>query len=195
MGLIGAWFSIGGEMEIILLTIAAIIGLLIASNLHIEYYPFVILAAFVGLFIGIDSAQDELSGTIKLVTMIGSYLGIIILVLYAMGFAEFFSKKDWQMIGIRVCWFLDSSKFTIGPCLVLFGSNVIWKCINDRLVDIRNLRFNGGQGQNRTADTRIFRLWSSTCPFFDIACNTLKFKRPSVDSPFTLYLESCVNLT
>ena len=38
IGLIGAWFSVGGELEIALLSLSVIIGLLLASNLPIGVY-------------------------------------------------------------------------------------------------------------------------------------------------------------
>jgi len=111
IGLIGAWFSVGGEMDIVLLSAAAIIGLLLASNLSIGLYFSAIIAALVGLLVGIDSAQETLSGTVKLVTLFGSGVGINLLLLYSMGFADYFNKKPWQKIGVRVIgsWVAASS--------------------------------------------------------------------------------------
>jgi len=115
IGLIGAWFSVGGEIEIALLSAAAIIGLLIASNLPIGVYLCAIIAALVGLLISIDSAQETLSGTVKLLTLLGTGVGINILFLYAMGFADYFNKKSWQKIGIRIIgsWIAASSLLVI----------------------------------------------------------------------------------
>jgi urease accessory protein len=111
IGLIGAWFSVGGDMEILLLSGAAIIGLLIASNLSIGHYLCAAIAAFIGLFIGIDSAQETLSGNVKLVTLFGSGVGIYLSLVYSMGFADYFNKKPWQKIGVRVIgsWIAASS--------------------------------------------------------------------------------------
>ena len=111
IGLIGAWLSVGGEMEMILLSAAAIIGLLIASNLSIGSYLSAILAALVGLLIGIDSAQETLSGRAKLITLIGTGVGICLLLIYSMGFADYFNKKPWQRVGVRVIgsWVAASS--------------------------------------------------------------------------------------
>lgn len=115
IGLIGAWFSVGGELEIALLSAAAIIGLLIASNLPIGVYLCAIIAALVGLLISVDSAQDTLSGMGKLLTLLGTGVGISILFLYAMGFADYFNKKPWQKIGIRIIgsWLAASSLLVI----------------------------------------------------------------------------------
>lgn len=111
IGLIGAWFSVGGDMEILLLSGAAIIGLLIASNLSIGHYLCAAIAALIGLFIGIDSAQETLSGNVKLVTLFGSGVGIYLSLVYSMGFADYFNKKPWQKIGVRVIgsWIAASS--------------------------------------------------------------------------------------
>jgi urease accessory protein len=124
IGLFGAWFSIGGEMEILLLSAAAIIGLLIASNLSIGNYLSAIIAALVGFFIGIDSAQETLSGKVKLVTLIGSGVGIYLLLLYSMGFADYFNKKLWQKIGVRVIgsWVAASSLLVLALSFSLVSS-------------------------------------------------------------------------
>jgi len=102
-------------MEIFFLSGAAIIGLLIASNLSIGYYLCAAIAALIGLFIGIDSAQETLSGTVKLVTLFGSGVGIYLSFLYSMGFADYFNKKPWQKIGVRVIgsWIAASSLLVI----------------------------------------------------------------------------------
>ena len=111
IGLIGAWFSLGGEMELVLLSAAAIIGLLIASNLSIGRYLSAILAALVGLLIGIDSAQETLWGKAKLVTLTGSGVGICLLFINSILFADYFNNKPWQKIGVRVIgsWVAASS--------------------------------------------------------------------------------------
>ena len=102
VGLIGAWYSVGGEIEIVLLSAAAMIGLLIALNNPLGNYFVSIMTAFVGLFIGIDSAQDLLSGTVKLVYLIGCGVGATLTFLCSMVFADYFNKQSWQQIIVRV---------------------------------------------------------------------------------------------
>ena len=111
IGLIGAWFSIGGEMEMVLLGAAVVIGLAIAASLSMRPSVSVILAVLVGLLVGIDSAQQTLSGKDKLLTLVGTGVGISLLMIYAIGLADFFNKKAWQKIGIRVVgsWIAASS--------------------------------------------------------------------------------------
>lgn len=111
IGLVGGWFSIGGEIEIICLSFAAIIGLIITSNLSIGRSVLVVIAGLVGLFIGIDSVQETLSGIAKFLTFIGSAVGIYISLLYSVGFFDYFGKKPWQKIGMRVIgsWVAASS--------------------------------------------------------------------------------------
>jgi len=102
VGLIGAWYSVGGEIEIVLLSAAAMIGLLIALNNPLGNYFVSIMTAFVGLFIGIDSAQDLLSGTVKLLYLIGCGVGTTLTFLCSMVFADYFNKQSWQQIIVRV---------------------------------------------------------------------------------------------
>jgi hydrogenase/urease accessory protein HupE len=111
IGLIAAWFSIGGEKEMYLLSGAAIIGLLVASNLPMRTHWCAIIAALAGLLIGMDSTQEALTGRKKFVTLLGTGIGIYLVFLYAMGLADYFNKKPWQKVGVRVMgsWIAASS--------------------------------------------------------------------------------------
>jgi len=111
IGLIAAWFSVGGEKEMYLLSGATIIGLLVASNLPMGSHWCVIIAALVGLLVGMDSTQEALTGRKRFVTLLGTGVGIYLVFLYAMGLADYFNKKPWQKIGVRVLgsWIAASS--------------------------------------------------------------------------------------
>jgi hypothetical protein len=52
--------------------------------------------------VGLDSAREDLSGLAESVSLFGNAVGIYLLLLYSMGFAEYFSSKSWQRIGIRI---------------------------------------------------------------------------------------------
>lgn len=111
VGLAIAWFFSAEESEALVLVLAAVVGLLIALAPHLAVHWCALIALLAGLFLGVDSAQEELSGKDKLVTFFGSGLAIYMLVLYPMALADFFNKKDWQKIGIRVVgsWVAASS--------------------------------------------------------------------------------------
>ncbi len=111
VGLTGAWFSIGAEMEAFILVLSTATGLLIAINPEIKLFLCMAIAALTGFFLGIDSAQETLSGKDKLVTLFGSGIAIYFLLLYPMVLADHFKKKAWQRTGIRIVgsWVAASS--------------------------------------------------------------------------------------
>ena len=111
VGLVAAWFSVGSEIEILILGAAAFIGIVIAVSPVVNRYWCALIVAAAGLLLGMDSAQDALSGKEKLVSLLGSGLGLYVLILYPMGLADTFNKKHWQIIGIRVVgsWIAASS--------------------------------------------------------------------------------------
>ena len=111
VGLTLAWFSIGAEMETLGLALSAAIGLVVATSPQLALLWCVVIALLAGSFLGIDSAQEELSGKEKLVTLFGSGVAIYFLVLFPMALAEHFRKKVWQKIGIRIVgsWVAASS--------------------------------------------------------------------------------------
>jgi len=119
IGLVLAGFSIGTEMEAVGLVLSAAIGLLVASNPRPGLTWCVLIALLSGLFLGIDSAQDELTGTDKLVTLFGSGVAIYFLVLYPIALADHFSNKPWQKIGIRIVgsWVAASSMLVLALAL------------------------------------------------------------------------------
>ena len=101
-GLTAAWFSNGAELETIVLILSAAIGLLIAISPQVPLLWPSVIALLAGFFLGIDSAQDELSGKEKFLTLFGSGVAIYLLPLYPMVLADHFAKKAWQKIGIRI---------------------------------------------------------------------------------------------
>ena len=111
VGLIIAWFSASGELQLVLLGVAAVVGLVVASNWPVGRYVSATAAALAGLLICIDSTQETLSGREKLVTFVGTGVGVNLLFVYSIGVVDYFSKKDWQKIGVRVIgsWVAASS--------------------------------------------------------------------------------------
>lgn len=111
VGLVMAWFSIGIGLETLVLALSAAVGLLVAISPQMALPWCVVIALLAGLFLGIDSAQEELSGKDKLVTLFGSGVAIYFLTLYPLALAEYFNKKAWQKIGTRIMgsWIAASS--------------------------------------------------------------------------------------
>lgn len=119
VGLIVAWFSIGVDMEMFLLSGSAAIGLLVAISPAAGLFWCSIIVALVGLSVGMDSAQETLSGKEKFLSLFGSGVGIYLLFLYPMAFADYFNKKTWQKIGVRVVgsWVAASSLLVLALSL------------------------------------------------------------------------------
>lgn len=111
LGLAGKWPVDAGGAEIFILSVAAIIGLFIAVNPNIRSYPVLILAGLAGFLIGVDSTEGDLAGRARLVMLIGTGLGIYLLISSAMVLADTFRTKPWQQIGLRVIgsWIAASS--------------------------------------------------------------------------------------
>ncbi len=115
VGLILAWFTIGTQIVTFILVLSTAIGLLIAINPAIQpplnRYVAISLGALAGLALGMDSAQEALAGKEKLASLFGSGVAIYFLVLYPMTLADYFKKKPWQKIGVRVLgsWLAASS--------------------------------------------------------------------------------------
>ena len=91
-GLALAWFSIGGQFESFILLLSTVIGLLIAINREINRLITIVIGALAGFSLGIDSAQESLSGQEKLVSLFGSGIAIYFLALYPMSLADFLAS-------------------------------------------------------------------------------------------------------
>jgi len=101
-GLIVAGFSIGPEVELLILILAAAIGLLVAAKPRLGLFWSLLVGALAGFSLGIDSAQETLTGKEKLVSLFGSGVAIYLLLLYPMSLAAYFSNKGWQKVGVRI---------------------------------------------------------------------------------------------
>ena len=70
--------------------------------------------------VGIDSAQDDLSGRGRLAALLGTCVSAYLLLLYAMVFADFFTRREWQRIGLRIAgsWVAASAMLVLSLSLV-----------------------------------------------------------------------------
>lgn len=85
-----------------LLGFAALVGLLVALARPLPVPLTLMIGVGMGGLLGIDSAQAELSGRAMWASLLGSGIALYLLTLYAMVFAEYFSRHAWQRIGLRV---------------------------------------------------------------------------------------------
>jgi urease accessory protein len=102
VGLIIAMFGTITDAELVLLSGAAICGLLIAAHSIIGKYWITIIAAVAGFTLGVDSAQESLSGWEEIVSLLGSGVGILLLLGSPMVIVDTFNEKAWHRIGVRV---------------------------------------------------------------------------------------------
>lgn len=102
VGLTGAAFAMATPPELLLLGLAALSGVLLAVGATLPPVPLAVLGAAAGVTVGLDSAQQELSGSGLLAALLGTGLGASVAVLYLFVFAEWFSRHAWQRVGLRV---------------------------------------------------------------------------------------------
>lgn len=101
-GLVTAWFDSSFLLNLPLLTAAIVTALLVATNLSFNRLLLALCAALAGLGLGLDSAQETLTGRDRLASLFGSGIAMYFILLYPMALANHFSTKNWQRIGIRI---------------------------------------------------------------------------------------------
>ncbi|WP_405224826.1 HupE/UreJ family protein [Lentisalinibacter sediminis] len=87
------------------------IGLLTAVGRRAPLPLYPAAGAFAGFFLGLDSAPEALEGRERILALVGTGVGLNLWLIYACGVADFFSKKPWQRIGLRILgsWVAASS--------------------------------------------------------------------------------------
>lgn len=110
-GFFVGWFLDLIELDVFILGGAGIIGLLIAAGSVVGLFFLTAIAALAGFTLAVDSAQEIVSGQAQLFTLLGCSIGIYLLLLTPMAFADQFKRADWQIIGTRVIgsWIAASS--------------------------------------------------------------------------------------
>lgn len=90
------------DVEIPLLLAAALGGILVAAAVTMPVAALVVVGAAFGALLGLDSAQPQLAGAGQMAALLGTAISASLSMMYAMVFAEWFSKRPWQRIGLRV---------------------------------------------------------------------------------------------
>lgn len=101
-GLAVAGFSDTSGVETMQLLGTAVIGLLVAINPALPLFLRIAASGFAGFAVAADSGQAELAGAALFASLVGTALGMSVLLLCLMGFADYFKARNWQKIGIRV---------------------------------------------------------------------------------------------
>lgn len=98
-------------VQIFLLAGTMAIGLLTAIGRKPPLALYPAAGAFAGLFLGLDSTPEALEGRDRVLALVGTGVGLNLWLIYACGIADFFSRKPWQRIGLRVVgsWVAASS--------------------------------------------------------------------------------------
>ncbi len=119
-GLAGSLWWSAAWLEPGLLSMAVVVGLLVALAREYAVTAIAVGAVLLGAMIGLDSQQSDLSGRGWFAAMLGTVIGVYLLLLYAMMFAEFFSKRVWQQIGLRVLgsWAAASALLVLSLTLI-----------------------------------------------------------------------------
>ncbi|GLP96399.1 HupE/UreJ family protein [Paraferrimonas sedimenticola] len=102
VGLVAAGLSALPEIEFMVLVAATILGLTVASKLAIGQTLSAVAAAAAGFIVALDSSQESLVSTDKIVMMIGTGLGAFIAFCIAALVADYLSVKPWQTIAVRI---------------------------------------------------------------------------------------------
>ena len=101
-GLVISDFSMVDDVSLLLLIGATVIGLIIISGITVPPVFYIFLGLSAGFIVGLDSAQEALTGKAKILSLFGSGVGIYFLLLYAMAISETLSARHWQVIAVRV---------------------------------------------------------------------------------------------
>ncbi len=101
-GLTIAGHSSGGDFTTMQLVTSVIIGLLVAIQPTIPLFLRAVSGAVAGLLVGVDSGQSELASAALFASLVGTWLGMCILLLCTMGAADYMKGKTWQKIGVRI---------------------------------------------------------------------------------------------
>ncbi len=110
IGLTIAFFAGDLGIESALLVAAVVIGVVVAASPGLNLYWCSGILAIVGLLIGIDSAQETLTGKERFGSLLGSGISIYFLMLFVMGWSDT-KDRQWQKIGVRIIgsWIAASS--------------------------------------------------------------------------------------
>lgn len=107
------------SLETLQLAAAVVVGLLVALHVPLPPAGRAALAALGGMAVALDSGPETLVGMPRALALIGTGVGMGLLLLYTMGIADYLGKKSWLRIGVRVAgsWISASAVMVIALSL------------------------------------------------------------------------------
>lgn len=111
VGCVAEYYFFFEDVGLLILSVAAMTGVLVALNSLIGAPWCSALAAFSGFLIGVDSTQSFLIWHANWTALVVSGVGACILLLCLVALVSYFTNKAWQKVGIRVIgsWVAASS--------------------------------------------------------------------------------------
>ena len=100
-GLTATVFALDFDAELTLMFATILLGILVALERHLPLAVCMLLSGVLGLMLGLDSSQPELSGMARFSTLSGSAISAILCLSVIAGITELL-KRPWQRIGIRI---------------------------------------------------------------------------------------------
>jgi len=88
--------------SLFLLVLTVIIGISTLVAMSVPVAVTGLICIIVALMIGFDSQVDDLTGSTRIISLVGNGVGSYLMLLYAIAISETMSVKSWQQISIRV---------------------------------------------------------------------------------------------
>jgi len=101
-GLAFAAYANAQPLEHAQLLTTAVVGLLVALNPAVPLALLIAASALAGILVGADSGQPDLTSAALFASLVGTALGMGILLLCTMGFADYCKERAWRAIGVRI---------------------------------------------------------------------------------------------
>ena len=111
------------DVQVLLLITAMAAGALVALGRPLFRLLCLGLSLLAGLFIGVDSAHETLTGNDKWMSLLGSGLGVFFFSLYPLMLADYVKKTQWQQIAVRVLgsWIAAASILVLALSIAAVG--------------------------------------------------------------------------
>ena len=108
------YFYLNNIGTTLLLVIAMLIGFVSLSAISVPVFVTSIVCFIVALLLGLDSQLEDLTGSVKNISLVGNAVGSYMILLYAIALSETMSIKNWQKVAIKILtsW-LSASAFMV----------------------------------------------------------------------------------
>ena len=137
VGLAATVFDLSFDAELILLFASALFGILVAMERRLPLVACLILSGALGLSLGLDSSQPELSGLPRFSVLAGTAIGAVLGLTLVAGLAEL-PKRPWQRIGIRILGSWGTASALLVLAAVLSGENKLQTQLENGLTNDTN---------------------------------------------------------